>query len=86
MTQKTILIEELRRGGSRDFANRKEQLPVAPFGEIEFTNGKIGTDDLGTVEPRTGVNMEDSKGVLQIRTGRLNGPKDNMFDTNWKHS
>jgi hypothetical protein len=41
---------------------------------------------LGLVTPRRGVNMQTSKGVLQILTGALSGTAENSFLTTWKHS
>lgn len=62
------------------------QLPVANFGKITFSKGAISGKPLGTVTPRTGVNMETATKVLQILTGALSGTKKDSFLTTWKHS
>lgn len=62
------------------------QLPVADFGKIMFTKGAVSGKALGSVTPRRGVNMQTSKGVLQILTGALSGTVKNSFLTTWKHS
>ena len=63
-----------------------KQLPVANFGKISFSSGAVSGKPLGSVTPRTGVNMQTSKKVLQILTGALTGTKKNAFLTTWKHS
>jgi Peptidase A4 family len=63
-----------------------KQLPVANFGTIPFSAGAVGGKALGSVTPKTAVNMQTSKGVLQILTGALTGTKKNAFVTTWKHS
>jgi hypothetical protein len=63
-----------------------KQLPVANFGKISFSSGAVGGKPLGSVTPRTAVNMQTSKKVLQILTGALTGTKKNAFLTTWKHS
>ena len=62
------------------------QLPVANFGKITFTKGAVSGKAIGSVSPRTGVNMQTSKGVLQILTGAISGTAKNTFLTTWKHS
>jgi hypothetical protein len=62
------------------------QLPVGDFGKIMFTKGAVSGNPLGSVTPRGGVNMQTSKGVLQILTGALSGTAKNSFLTTWKHS
>ncbi len=63
-----------------------KQLPVSNFGKITFTKGAVSGKPLGSVSPRTGVNMQTSKGVLQILTGAISGTTKNTFPTTWKHS
>jgi hypothetical protein len=63
-----------------------KQLPVANFGKISFSSGAVSGKPLGSVTPRTAVNMQTSKKVLQILTGALTGTKKNAFLTTWKHS
>lgn len=63
-----------------------KQLPVANFGKIPFSAGAVGGKALGSVSPRTAVNMQTAKKVLQILTGALTGTKKNAFLTTWKHS
>ena len=62
-----------------------KQLPVANFGKISFSSGAVSGKALGSVTPRTAVNMQTSKKVLQILTGALTGTKKNAFLTTWKH-
>jgi hypothetical protein len=61
-------------------------LPIANFGKITFTKGAVSGKALGLVTPRRGVNMQTSKGVLQILTGALSGTAENSLLTAWKHS
>ena len=63
-----------------------KQLPLAKFGKISFSAGAVGGKALGSVTAKTAVNMQTSKGVLQILTGALTGTKKNAFVTTWKHS
>jgi hypothetical protein len=62
------------------------QLPVANFGTVSYSNGAIGGKAIGTRTPSAAVNMETSKNVLQILTGKITGSGKNAFTTTWKHS
>ena len=61
-------------------------LPVANFGKISFSKGAVGGKAIGSVTPRTAVNMQTSTGVLQILTGSITGTLKNAFTTTFKHS
>jgi hypothetical protein len=62
------------------------QLPVVNFGKISYSNGAVGGKAIGTVTPRTAVNMQTSASVLQILTGAITGTAKNAFITTFKHS
>lgn len=66
--------------------NGATQLPVANFGTISYSNAAISGKAIGSVKPQTAVNMETSKKVLQILTGKITGAKKNAFTTTFKHS
>jgi hypothetical protein len=76
---------EERIGDAAEFLGG-HQLPVGDFGKILFTKGTVSGKALGSVTPRSGVNMQTPNGVLQILTGALSGPAKNSFLTTWKHS
>ena len=69
-----------------DTAVGATQLPVVNFGKISYSKGAVGGKAIGTVSPRTGVNMETSSHVLQISTGAISGTAKNAFTTTFKHS
>ena len=69
-----------------DSAVGNPQLPVVNFGKISYSKGAVGGKAIGTVSPRTGVNMETSSHVLQISTGAISGTAKNAFTTTFKHS
>jgi Peptidase A4 family len=79
-------LEELIIDDSLANSSTGKQLPVANFGKISFSSGAVSGKPLGSVTPRTAVNMQTSKKVLQILTGALTGTKKNAFLTTWKHS
>jgi hypothetical protein len=62
------------------------QLPIANFGKISYSKAAVGGKAIGTVTPRTAVNMETSAHVLQISTGAISGTAKNAFTTTFKHS
>jgi len=62
------------------------QLPVANFVKQAFTSAAVSGKAIGTVTPRTAVNMVNKKGVLQILAGPITGTAKNMFTNTWKHS
>jgi len=62
------------------------QLPVVNFGKISYSKGAVGGKAIGTVTPRTAVNMKTSAGVLQILTGAITGTPPNAFTTTFKHA
>jgi len=62
------------------------QLPVANFGKISYSQAAVSGKAIGTVTPRTAVNMQTSTGTLQILTGAITGTAKNAFTTTWKHS
>jgi len=63
-----------------------QQLPVVNFGKISYSKGAVGGKAIGTVSPRTAVNMQKRTGVLQILTGAITGTAKNAFTTTFKHS
>jgi hypothetical protein len=63
-----------------------KQLPLANFGTNTFTSAAVSGKAIGTVTPRTAVNMQTAKKVLQISAGPITGSKKNMFTNTWKHS
>jgi len=63
-----------------------KQLPLANFGKNTFTSAAVSGKAIGTVTPRTAVNMQTKKKVLQILAGPITGTKKNMFTNTWKHS
>ena len=63
-----------------------KQVPVANFGTIRFTAGKVGGKPLGSVKLRKAFNMETSTHILEILTGGLTGKTKKDFTTTWKHS
>jgi len=67
-------------------ANGSTQLKLANFGKMAFTSAAVSGKAIGTVTPRTQVNMQTSKKVLQILAGPITGTKKNMFTNTWKHS
>ena len=67
-------------------ANGSTQVPLANFGTNTFTSGAVSGKAIGTVTPRTAVNMQTAKKVLQIQAGPITGTKKNMFTNTWKHS
>ena len=69
-----------------DSAVGNPQLPVVNFGKISYSKGAVGGKAIGTVSPRTGVNMETSSHVLQISTGAISGTAKNAFTTTFKPS
>jgi hypothetical protein len=69
-----------------DTAVGSPQLPVVNFGTISYSKGAVGGKAIGTVTPRTGVNMQTSSHVLQILTGAITGTAKNAFTTTFKHS
>jgi hypothetical protein len=62
------------------------QLPVVNFGKISYSKAAVGGKAIGTVTPRTAVNMQKSTGVLQILTGAITGTAKNAFTTTFKHA
>ena len=62
------------------------QLPVVNFGKISYSKAAVGGKAIGTVTPRTAVNMQKSTGVLQILTGAITGTAKNAFPTTFKHA
>jgi hypothetical protein len=67
-------------------ANGTTQIPLANFGTNTFTSAAVSGKAIGTVTPRTQVNMQTAKKVLQISAGPITGSKKNMFTNTWKHS
>ena len=67
-------------------ANGSTQIPLANFGKMTFTSAAVSGKAIGTVTPRTAVNMQTAKKVLQIQAGPITGTKKNMFTNTWKHS
>lgn len=67
-------------------ANGTTQIPLANFGTNTFTSAAVSGKAIGTVTPRTAVNMQTAKKVLQISAGPITGSKKNMFTNTWKHS
>jgi hypothetical protein len=67
-------------------ANGSTQIALANFGAMAFTSGAVSGKAIGTVTPRTQVNMQTAKKVLQIQAGPITGAKKNMFTNTWKHS
>ena len=67
-------------------ANGSTQVPLANFGKMAFTSAAVSGKAIGTVTPRTQVNMQTSKKVLQILAGPITGTKKNTFTNTWKHS
>lgn len=61
-------------------------LPIVNFGKITYSNGAVSGKALGSVKPSVGINMVNTKKVLQILTGALSGAKKNSFTTTFKHS
>jgi hypothetical protein len=66
--------------------NGTKQVPLANFGTNTFTSAAVSGKAIGTVTPRTQVNMQTAKKVLQISAGPITGSKKNMFTNTWKHS
>jgi len=62
------------------------QLPVANFGMISYRMAAVSGKAIGTVTPRTAVNMQTSTGTLQILTGAITGTAKNAFTTTFKHA
>jgi hypothetical protein len=62
------------------------QLLVVNFGKISYSKAAVGGKAIGTVTPRTAVNMQKSTGVLQILTGAITGTAKNAFTTTFKHA
>jgi hypothetical protein len=62
------------------------QLPVANFGKISYSQAAVSGKAIGTVTPRTAVNMQTSTGTLQILTGAITGTAKNAFTTTFKHA
>jgi hypothetical protein len=62
------------------------QLPVVNFGKISYSKAAVGGKAIGTVTPRTAVNMQTSTGTLQILTGAITGTAKNAFPTTFKHA
>jgi len=62
------------------------QLPVVNFGKISYSKAAVGGKAIGTVTPRTAVNMQKGTGVLQILTGAITGTPKNAFITTFKHA
>jgi hypothetical protein len=62
-------------------------VPVVNFGKISWKHGAISSKPLGSVTPRTKVNMKTGT-TLQIQTSALTptGSTANAFTTVWKHS
>lgn len=79
-------LEELIIDDALTSTSTGKQLPVANFGQISFSSGAVSGKPLGSVTPKQAINMQTSKGVLQILTGALTGTKKNAFPTTWKHS
>ncbi len=67
-------------------ANGTTQLKLANFGTMTFTSAAVSGKAIGTVTPRTQVNMQTAKKVLQILAGPITGTNKNMFTNTWKHS
>ena len=67
-------------------ANGSTQLPVVNFGKISYSLASVSGKAIGTVTPRTGVNMQTSGGTLQILTGAITGTAKNAFLTTFKHA
>ncbi len=67
-------------------ANGTTQVPLANFGTNTFTSAAVSGKAIGTVTPRTQVNMQTAKKVLQISAGPITGTKKNTFTNTWKHS
>jgi len=63
-----------------------KQLPLANFGKTVFTSAAVSGKAIGTVTPRTQVNMQTAKKVLQISAGPITGTKKSAFTNTWKHS
>ena len=61
-------------------------MPVVNFGKISYSKGAVGGKAIGTVTPRTAVNMQKGTGTLQILTGAITGTAKNAFTTTFKHS
>jgi hypothetical protein len=76
--EELIVDDSLGNGGT--------QLPLANFGKMTFTSAAVSGKAIGTVTPRTAVNMQTKKKVLQILAGPITGAKKNMFTNTWKHS
>ena len=60
--------------------------PVANFGKISYSMAAVSGKAIGTVTPRTAVNMQTSTGTLQILTGPITGTAKNAFTTTFKHA
>jgi hypothetical protein len=63
-----------------------QQLPVVNFGKISYSKAAVGGKAIGTVTPRTAVNMQKRTGTLQILTGAITGTAKNAFPTTFKHA
>jgi hypothetical protein len=61
-------------------------LLVADFGTISFSAGAVSGKALGSVTPRTAVNLLSKTKVVRILTGPLTGTAKNAFTTTWKPS
>ena len=72
--------------GDSALSSGNTQLPVVSFGKISYSKGAVGGKAIGTVSPRTGINMQKRTGVLQILTGAITGTAKNAFITTFKHS
>jgi hypothetical protein len=72
--------------GDTPVAQGTTQLPIASFGKISYSKAAVGGKAIGTVSPRTGVNMQTSAHVLQISAGAISGTAKNAFTTTFKHS
>lgn len=62
------------------------QIPLANFGKMAFTSAAVSGTAIGTVTPRTALNMQTTKKVLQILAGPITGAKKSTFTNTWKHS
>jgi hypothetical protein len=59
-------------------------LHLANFGTISFSAGAVSGKALGSVTPRTAVNLLGTTKVVRILTGPLTGAAKNAFTTTWK--
>ena len=79
-------LQELIINDSLANSSTGKQLPLANFGKTTFTSAAVSGKAIGTVTPRTAVNMVNKKKVLQILAGPITGTKKNMFTNTWKHA